>query len=202
MALEQLKIIITGATGMVGEGVLYECLNHPAVSAVLVINRTPTGYTHAKLKEIIHKDFFDLRPIAHQLAGYDACFFCLGVTSVGKKEDVYTKFTHTLTMHMASLLAQVNPAMSFSYVSGAGTDSTEKGRLMWARVKGKTENDLMNLPFRQVVAYRPGIIKPTKGLKFTHKFYHVFAWLFPIMKAINRKSFVTLKELGLSMINV
>lgn len=198
---EKIKTIITGSTGMVGEGVLYECLHNPKVEAILIINRKPCGYTHPKLKEIIHQDFFDLSTIESQLVGYNACYFCLGITSVGTAKDVYYKMTYTLTMHVAETLSRLNPAMTFCYVSGAGTNSSEKGGINWAIVKGKTENDLMKLPFKQVVNFRPGIIKPTKGLKQTHGFYKIFAWLFPIMSMINKNSFVTLKEMGTAMIN-
>lgn len=198
---EKIKTIITGSTGMVGEGVLYECLHNPKVETVLVINRKPCGYTHPKLKEIIHQDFFDLSAIEHQLTGYNACYFCLGITSVGTAKDVYFKMTYTLTMHVAQTLSKLNTDMTFCYVSGAGTNSSEKGGINWAIVKGKTENDLMKHPFKQVFNFRPGIIKPTKGLKQTHGFYKVFAWLFPIMSIINKNSFVTLKELALAMIN-
>lgn len=200
MQPNKINAIITGATGMVGEGVLHVCLQHPDVGSVLVINRKPCGVNHAKLKEIIHSDFFDLSPIRDQMAGYNACYFCLGVTSVGKNEMDYTRFTYTLTMHMATLLAEISPEMTFCYVSGAGTDTSEKGRLMWARVKGKTENDLAALPFRQVFAFRPGIIQPMRGLKNAHKFYAFFGWLFFILKKINRYSYCKLEEIGRAMI--
>src|ERR1700722_3488930 len=127
----KVRAVITGATGMVGEGVLHECLMHPDVEQVLVINRKPCGITHPKLKEIIHANFFNVSPIQDQLKGYNACFFCLGVSSVGMKEDAYTKMTYTLTMHIAETLSKLNPDMTFCYVSGAGTDSTEKGKSMW-----------------------------------------------------------------------
>jgi hypothetical protein len=197
----KIKTIITGVTGMVGEGVLYECLNSPKVESILVVNRKPCGYVHPKLKEIIHQDFLDFSAIESQLEGYNACYFCLGVTSVGKAKDDYFKMTYTLTMHIAETLSKLNANMTFCYVSGAGTNSSEKGGINWAIVKGKTENDLMKLPFKQVFNFRPGIIKPTKGLKFTHGFYKVFMWLFPILKAINQNSYVSLKEIGLAMIN-
>lgn len=197
-----MKVIITGATGMVGEGVMHECLLSPDVEAVLVINRKPSGVTHPKLKEIIHGNFFDLSSIESQLAGYDACFFCLGVSSVRMKKDMYYRLTHTLTLQMGETLSRLNNSMTFCYVSGAGTDSTEEGRLHWARVKGKTENDLMNLPFKHVYAFRPGIIKPTKGLQHTQSFYNFFMWLFPILHALNANAFCTLQELGLAMIHV
>ncbi|MDQ7949004.1 MAG: NAD-dependent epimerase/dehydratase family protein [Pedobacter sp.] len=195
----KVRAIITGATGMVGEGVLHECLHHPDVEQVLVINRRPCGYVHAKLKEIIHADFFDLSPIADQLGGYNACFFCLGSSSVGVSKETYYRMTYTLTMHVAETFSKVNPDMTFCYVSGAGTNAT--GRLNWAQVKGKTENDLMKLPFAQVLNFRPGIIKPTKGLQYTHKAYHYFMWLFPLLRAFNKNSFVTLREIGLAMIH-
>lgn len=202
MAITPIRTIITGTTGMVGEGVLHICLQNPQVEAVLVINRKPCGVVHPKLTEILHADFYNLSPIESQLQGYNACYFCLGITSVGMKEADYFKVTYTLTMHMASILCRLNPEMTFCYVSGASTDSTEKGRIMWARVKGKTENDLMKLPFRQVFAFRPGFIKPIKGLTQTHSFYKYITWLFPIGRALFPAGFCTLPELGKAMINV
>ncbi len=201
--MNNLKIsaIITGVTGMVGEGVLNECLLHPNVENVLVINRRPCGIIHPKLKEIIHQDFYNFEPIKDQLNGYNAAFLCLGVTSVGKKEPEYYKLTFTLTFHFAELLSEINNDMTVCYVSGVGTDSTEKGKSMWARVKGKTENDLMKLPFKKVFPFRPGFIKPTEGMKNTHKFYKYINWLFPIGRALYPKVFCTLKEVGLAMIN-
>ena len=199
---EKIKAIITGATGMVGEGVLHECLKTPKVESVLVINRKPLGIVHPKLKEVIHTDFYDFSSIESQLSGYNACFFCLGVTSVGKKEPEYFKLTYTLTMHIATILSRLNNGMTFCYVSGAGTDTTEKGKLMWARVKGKTENDLFKLPFKNVFAFRPGIIKPTAGLKNIHFFYKLLAWVFPIIKVFSKTGYCTLKEVSLAMIHV
>jgi uncharacterized protein YbjT (DUF2867 family) len=198
----KIRAIVTGATGMVGEGIMHECLQHPQVEAVLIINRKPLGIKHPKLKEIIHANFFDFSSIEKQLTGYNACYFGLGVSSVGMKEQEYYKLTYTLTMHIAETLSRLNPGMTFCYVSGAGTDSTEKGNSMWARIKGKTENDLMKLPFRQVYAFRPGFIKPTKGLMNAHKFYKYILWMFPIGRALFPNGFCTLKELGLAMINV
>ena len=186
---------------MVGEGVLNECLLHPNVENVLVINRRPCGIIHPKLKEIIHQDFYNFEPIKDQLNGYNAAFVCLGVTSVGKKEPEYYKLTFTLTFHFAELLSEINNDMTVCYVSGVGTDSTEKGKSMWARVKGKTENDLMKLPFKKAFPFRPGFIKPTEGMKNTHKFYKYINWLFPIGRALYPKGFCTLKEVGLAMIN-
>lgn len=201
MPTNSIKAIITGATGMVGEGVLHECLLHPQVESVLAINRKPCGVSHPKLKEIIHKDFFDLSPIENQLAGYNACFFCLGVSSIGMKEPEYYKFTYTLTLHVAETLSKLNPAMTFCYISGKSTDSTEKGRMMWARVKGKTENDLFKLPFKEVYAFRPGYMHPTKGLKNTLKSYKHITWMYPFFRTFLPNYVSTLKELGLAMIN-
>jgi uncharacterized protein YbjT (DUF2867 family) len=196
------RVIITGATGMVGEGILSECLKHPQVESVLVINRKSCGYVHPKLKEIIHADFCDLSAVERELGGYNACFFGLGVSSVGMKEAQYYALTYTLTLHVGGTLSRLNPDMTFCYVSGAGTDSSEKGRSMWARVKGKTENDLMKLPFRQVFAFRPGFIKPIPGLKYAHAFYKYINWLFPIGRALYPAGFCTLHELALAMIHV
>jgi len=197
-----LRVIITGASGMVGEGVLHECLQHPDIAAALVISRKPTGIQHPKLKEIIHQNFYDLSPVREQLAGYDACYFCLGISSVGISAEEYYKVTYTLTMHMAETLAGLNPEMTFIYVSGSSTDSSEKGRIRWARVKGKTENDLMKLPFKNVYAFRPGFMKPTKGLKNAKPFYKYILWMYPIGKLFSPGGFCTLREVGLAMINI
>jgi len=197
----KLNVIITGTTGMVGEGVLHECLRHPDVEKILVINRRPCGISSPKLFEIIHNDFFDFSPIESSLIGFNACFFCAGVTSINKSESEYYSLTYTLTMGIAQRLAKFNPEMIFCYISGAGTDSTEKGKSMWARVKGKTENDLMKLPFRRVYAFRPGFLQPTKGLKNVHKYYPIFGLLFPLFRLTLSKYVSTLKELGLAMIN-
>jgi uncharacterized protein YbjT (DUF2867 family) len=197
----KIRAIVTGATGMVGEGVLHECLNHDSVEKVLVIGRRPCGYDHPKLSEIIHDDFRDLSSIEKQLGGYNACFFCLGASSVGMKEADYRSLTYDLTMHMARTLSKCNRDMTFCYVSGAGTDSTEKGKLMWARVKGKTENDLMKLPFKRAFGFRPALMIPTKGLKRTHGYYKVMAPLFPLFRIFFPHYISTLQEVGLAMIN-
>lgn len=202
MTSDGIKVIITGATGMVGEGVLLVCLENPAVSNVLIINRKPLGITHPKLKEIIHQDFNDLAPVAEHLAGYDACFFCLGVTSVGIKIDKYRRITYDLTMHFGETVSRLNPGTVFIYVSGAGTDSTEKGKVEWARIKGKTENDLRKLSFKKVYGYRPGFIKPYKGQKKAHAFYTFINWFFPIGRKLNGDYFNTMEEMGLSMIRL
>jgi hypothetical protein len=197
----KLKVIITGASGMVGEGVLMECLNHPDVEQVLVVGRRHCGHEHPKFKEILHSDFFDLSPIRSQLAGYNACYFCLGVSSVGMKEEEYYQKTYVLTMHFAQTVSELNPDMTFCYVSGKSTDSTEKGRMMWARVKGKTENDIMKLPFRQAFAFRPGFMKATPGQKNTLKLYKYFAWMYPLLRLFFPGSATTLAEVGQAMIH-
>ncbi len=180
----KIRAIITGVTGMVGEGVLHECLQNPDVERVLIINRRPSGFSHPKLTEIVHQDFFNLAPVKDRLTGYNACYFCLGVSSVGMKEDEYRRMTYDLTMHFAQTLAPLNPDMTFCYVSGASTDSTEQGRLMWARVKGKTENDLMKLPFRAAYMFRPGYMHPTPGLKNTNKYYKYITWMYPFFAPV------------------
>jgi uncharacterized protein YbjT (DUF2867 family) len=202
--MNKLKVIITGATGMIGEGVLYECLNHPEVEKILVITRNPTGYSHPKLTEIIHSDFSDISSLSDRLAGYNACYFTLGVTALGKSEAEYTRLTYTLTLNFAKTLASLNPEMTFCYISGAGTDSTEKGRTMWARVKGKTENDLLKLPFKQVYNFRPGGIKPFLPLKPAQTYYKTYkylGWLFSVMKVVAPGMVISLKDLSAAMIN-
>jgi len=202
--MNKLKVIITGATGMVGEGVLYECLQCPDVEKVLVITRNPCGYSHPKLTEIIHSNFLDFSALNDRLQGYNACYFCLGVTSLGKSEAEYTKLTHNLTMNFAITLAVLNSDMIFCYISGAGTDSSEEGRTMWARVKGKTENDLMKLPFKAVYNFRPAGILPFLPLKPSqtyYKSYKYFGWLFRFMKVIAPNYIVELKDLAAAMIN-
>ncbi|HEY0744156.1 MAG TPA: NAD-dependent epimerase/dehydratase family protein [Chryseosolibacter sp.] len=197
----KIRAIITGVTGMVGEGVLHEALANPRVERVLVIARRPCGVTHSKLKEIVHSNFHDLSSIESQLSSYNACFFCLGVSSVGMKEPEYKKMTYDLTMHVATTLARLNPDMTFCYISGAGTDSSEQGKLMWARVKGKTENDLMKLPFKKAYMFRPGMIKAMKGGKYTLKLYSYFGWIVELMRVVAPGTVVTLNEIGKSMIN-
>jgi len=184
---------------MVGEGVLHECLLSPDVEKVLVVSRKPCGMIHPKLSEIILSDFFHLNPVESSLSGYDACFFCLGVSSVGLKKPDYEKMTYDLTLGFAKTLVKLNAGMSFCYVSGSGTDSTEKGKLHWARVKGKTENDLQSLGFKQVFLFRPGILKPTKGMKNTLSLYKWAGWLIPIIEIFTPVNSLT--ELGQAMIH-
>lgn len=197
----KIKAIITGATGMVGEGVMHECLLHPDVEEVLLINRKPSGFTHPKLKEIIHADFLNISSLENRLVGYNACYFCLGVSSIGMNEADYTKMTYMLTMHVAEAISRLNRDMIFCYVSGVATDSTEKGKSMWARVKGKTENDLSQLPFKEVYNFRPGYMHPTPGLKNTNTYYKYIAWMYPLLKVVFTNHVSTLKELGLAMIH-
>lgn len=197
----KLKVIITGATGMVGEGVMQECIANPNVEKILLINRKPSGVAHPKVTEILHNNFSDISPIVDQLKGYDACYFCLGVSSVGMKEEAYYAVTYTLTLNFARSLATVNPGMTFCYVSGAGTDSSEKGKVMWARVKGKTENDLTKLPFKAVYNFRPAFMKATPGAKNLKTLYKALSFLY-FLRSIFPNYFLTLEEVGKAMINV
>ena len=196
----KINVIITGSTGMVGEGVLHECLLHPDVEKILLINRRPCGISNPKLSEIIHNNFFNLSNIENKLIGYDTCFYCLGVTSLRMKEPAYYYITYTLTLDIAQRLARLNPNMIFCYISGAGTNTPEKAKFMWAKVKGKTEQDLMKLSFKKVYLFRPGLIRPTKGLNNVHKYYYVFNLFYPIFRLTMPKFVSTLKELSLSMI--
>lgn len=186
---------------MVGEGVLLECLNHDDVEHVLVINRKPCGAIHNKLSEIIHPDFMDLIAIQDKLVNYNACFFCAGVSSLGKKEEEYRKLTYDLTLSFAKTISSLNADMTFCYVSGEGTDSSESGRMMWARVKGKTENDLMKLPFKKAYAFRPGFMQPTKGQKNVPLWGHILSWIYPALRLAFPSHVCTLKEVAQAMIN-
>jgi len=200
-----MNVIITGASGMVGKGVLMEALDHESINQVLVIGRNPLGINHPKLKEIIHSDFTNFDAVSNQLVDYDACFFCLGISAAGLKEDAYKKITYDYTMALAKTLFSVNPEMTFNYVSGEGTDSSEKGRMMWARVKGKTENDLLKLGFRQAFMFRPGAIIPLRGIKSRTKsyqfMYDYFMWLVKLIKLIAPNSVVNTSQIGLAMIH-
>jgi hypothetical protein len=196
----KIKIIITGATGMVGEGVLHEALNSAYIEEVLVIGRRPTGHTHPKLKEYQMVDFYKLESLSEIVKTYDACLFCLGVSSIGMKEDEFTLKTHTLTIGFATILAKSNPNMTFSYISGSATDSSEKGSVMWARVKGRTENDLAKLGFKNTYAFRPGYLQPTVGMKNTLSYYNYIDWIYPFFKVIIPNHTSRLSELGKAMI--
>jgi uncharacterized protein YbjT (DUF2867 family) len=201
-----MNVILFGATGMVGQGVLRECLLAPDVERVLSIVRSPSGQLDAKLREVIPADFYDLSSIVGELSDYDACFFTLGVTSAGMDEESYRHVTYDLTLAAAQLLATLNPGMTFIYISGAGTDSTESGRTMWARVKGKTENAILRLPFKAAYMFRPGVIQPLHGIKSKTKsyrfFYAIAAPIFPLLKAIFPRHIVTTEGLGRAMLNV
>lgn len=201
-----MKAIITGSTGMVGKGVLLECLEDDRVTEVLLINRSHLEISNPKIKEVLQKDFSDFSEISNELAQYDACYFCMGVSAGGMSEDDYRRMTYDFTMALANECHRQNPEMTFCYVSGDGTDSTEKGRMMWARVKGKTENDIFKLGFKQAYMFRPGIIQPLKGIKSKTNlyqfFYTWFGWMLPIIKGISEHSMTTTTNLGKAMIAV
>jgi uncharacterized protein YbjT (DUF2867 family) len=200
-----MKVIVTGATGMVGKGVLLECLAHPDVAQVLSLGRSPLGMAHPKLAELVRGDLFDLSGVERELSGYDACFFCLGASSVGMKEADYYRVTHELTLAVARTVLRKNPGLVFVYVSGAGTDSTEKGSSMWARVKGKTENDLLALGFGAAYMFRPAYIQPMKGVSSRTALYRALIPLvrplFPVLKALFPSQVTTTENVGLAMIH-
>ena len=196
--MSPINVIITGATGMVGEGVLFECLQNEKVAKVLIVSRRHYEILHPKLKELIVPDFFKMDQFAEEIKGYDACFFCAGVSSVGKKEELFTHLTYDTTLAFARSVLAVNVHMVFTYVSGAGTDSSEKGRIMWARVKGKTENDLAKLPFRAEYNFRPGVMKPFPGQK---NWKPIVKFFVRIIQFISPKSVLTLQQVGRAMIN-
>ena len=201
-----MKVIVTGATGMVGKGVLLECLDHPEITEVLSISRKTCGVSHPKLKELIHKDFSEFSSVAEQVKGYDACYACMGVSSAGMKEEPYTHMTYGFTLALARELLKADPQITFNYVSGVGTDSSEKGRSMWARVKGKTENDLLKLGFKQAYMFRPGGIIPMRGVGPSSKLYRVLInnlkWLLKLMKRLSPDKVVDTTQIGLAMIHV
>jgi uncharacterized protein YbjT (DUF2867 family) len=197
----KLSVIVTGATGMVGEGVLLECLEHPAIGQVLMVNRKPYPAKHPKLSELIVPDFLHLDGFADRLTGYDACFYCAGISSRGMSESDYTHVTYDVTIHFAQTLASLNQKMVFDYVSGSLTDSSEKGRIMWARVKGRTENALMKLGFQNVYNFRPGFMKPTPGQRNIKSYYGFIGWLYPVLRALLPNQVSTMKDVGLAMIN-
>ncbi|WP_139926346.1 NAD-dependent epimerase/dehydratase family protein [Hymenobacter sp. DG01] len=197
-----MKVIVTGATGMVGEGVLLECLQDPRITRVLAVTRKPTGRQHPKLQEARLADFEHPGSIEAELTGYDACYFCLGVSAAGMKEAEYTRLTYDLTLGFARTLARLNPQMTFCYVSGAGTDSTEKGSQMWARVKGRTENELRRLPFRATYMFRLGLMTVTPGQQHVSSLNRYMGWLFPGLRRIAPSWVSTMAEVGRAMINV
>ena len=201
-----MKVILFGATGMVGQGVLRECLLDPEVESVLAVGRSPTGQRHAKLREILHDNFMDFSKIESQLAGYDACFFCLGVSSVGMDEERYRHLTYDITLAAATTLAKLNPGMVFIYVTGRSTNSTEQGPMMWARIKGKTENDLLKLPFKAAYMFRPAGIQPLHGVKsktaWIQAIYVVTAPLLSLLSRTSPKFMTTTEQVGRAMIKV
>jgi len=200
------KVILLGATGMVGQGVLRECLLDPEVESILTIGRNATGQQHEKLHEIVHDYLFDLSAIKARLSGHEACFFCLGVSAAGMKEEAYGRVTYDLTTSVARTLSRLSPGMTFIYVSGAGTDSTERGRMMWARVKGKTENALLQMPFKAVYMFRPGYIQPLHGVRTKTKWYGavyaVMGPLYPVWKLLFPKYVTTTECVGRAMLKV
>jgi uncharacterized protein YbjT (DUF2867 family) len=201
-----MKVILFGATGMVGQGVLRECLLDPGIESVLAVGRSPTGQRHAKLREIVHGNFLDFSAIEAQLAGFDACFFCLGVSSVGLNEERYRHLTYDITLAAATTLAKLNPQMVFIYVTGRGTDSTERGNLMWARIKGKTENDLLKLPFEAAYMFRPAGIQPLHGIRSKTAWVQaIYVAATPLLTLLNRvapKYMTTTEQVGRAMIKV
>jgi uncharacterized protein YbjT (DUF2867 family) len=200
-----MKVLLFGATGMVGQGVLRECLLDPDVERVQTVGRSPTGIHHPKLNEIVHREstYAEIEP---ELSGFDACFFSLGVSSAGMKAEDYERITYGITMAAAETLCRLNPQMRFFYVSGAGTDSTERGRSMWARVKGRTENALLRLPFAAAYMFRPGLIAPMHGERPKAAVYQAFYTIAKPLLALLRRTFpnyvLTTEEIGQAMLIV
>lgn len=198
--MQSIKLIITGTTGMVGEGVMLVCLHHPKVAQVLSVSRKPTGHQHPKLTEYLVSDFMALRADDEKLKDYDACFFCAGVSSLFKNEAKYTHITYDITLHFAGMVAAQNPGSTFIYVSGAGTDSTGNKSMMWARVKGRTESDLIKLPFKKVCNFRPGMLRPVPGQLHVLTWYKYWGWLFPAVQRFFPNSTSTLQQVASAMV--
>jgi uncharacterized protein YbjT (DUF2867 family) len=200
------NVLLLGATGMVGQGVLRECLLDPGVQRALAVGRSSTGQRDEKLRELVRSDVADLSDVDSELAGFDACFFCLGVSSVGMSEERYTQLTYALTLRVAQTLARLNSGMTFVYVSGAGTDSSERGRTMWARVKGRTENALLRLPFQAAYMFRPAAIVPMHGVRSKTWWYRVLYALatpfYPALKALLPNGITTTERVGRAMLAV
>lgn len=198
-----MNVIITGSSGMVGKAVLLECLSHEKVKRILVINRSTITLEHPKLTELLHKDFSDFSAIKNQLNGYDAVFHCMGVSSIGINQEIYTKLTFDITKNLVDNIYSLNTGAVFNYVSGQGTDSSETGRLMWANVKGKTENYVLHKGFKDAYAFRPGVILPEKGVKAKSKWvngmYYIMKPFYPLLKKLS--SVTTSSNIGLAMIN-
>jgi len=201
-----MKVLLFGATGMIGQGVLRECLSDSAVQVVQTVGRTATGVQHPKLREIVHHDLWHYEAIERDLSGFDACFFCLGVSSTGMREEEYERVTFGITLAAAELLCRLNPQMTFIYVSGAGTDGTERGRSMWARIKGRTENALFRLPFAASYMFRPGIIEPLDGIRSKTPLYRVFYTfakpLLPLLRWAFPDHVLTTRQIGQAMLAV
>ncbi len=201
-----MRVLLFGASGMVGQGVLRECLLDPDAESVVALSRSSIGQQHPKLRELLHSDFLDFSAIENQLAGFDACFFCLGVSSAGMSEEDYQRITYGFTLAAARVLARLNPNMTFIYVSGTGTDSSERGRSMWARVKGKTENELLRLPFHAAYMFRPGVIVPLDGIRSRTKLYRVFYLLLgpllPSLRGRFPKYVTTTEQIGRAMLKI
>lgn len=195
-----LRVILTGATGLVGEGVLLECLENPLVDQVLSLSRRPSGRTHPKLTELLVPDFLKLDAVEAQLTGWDACLYCAGISSRGLTEAEYTRITYDTPLHVAGVLARLNPKMVFCHVSGQSTDGTGEGRVMWARVKGKAENALVKLPFRAVYNFRPGFMKPTEGQRNVKGYYRAVAMLFGPFRLVFPRHLLTLQEVARAML--
>jgi len=196
--IARMRVIVTGATGMVGEGVLLECLENPATTHVLSVSRRSAGHSHPKLEECLVADFRDLSNVENRLTGYDACFYCAGVSSIGMSEEDYTIISYDTPVWFATILARLNPNLVLTYVTGAGTDSSERGSVMWARVKGKAENALMKLPLRGVYNFRPGVMTPVSGQKNLKRAYRMLMPLVPVLKLFLPA--LTLSEVGRAMI--
>ena len=201
-----MKVLLLGATGMIGQGALRECLLDPEVSQVLALVRSPTGQQHPKLRELVHADLFDLTPIEAELTGWDACLFCLGISASGHSEEAYSRITHDLTLAVAQVLVRLNPALDFVYISAAGADSSEQGRIMWARVKGRTENALRRLPFKGVYNFRPGVIQPLHGIQSQTRLYRllytVLGPMLPLLRWLAPASITTTEQLGRALLQV
>lgn len=201
-----MRVVLFGATGMVGSGVLIECLDHPHVDSVLVVGRRPLGLEHERLEELIVEDMFDLASVRDRLTGFDACFFCLGVSAAGMSEGDYHRITFDLTLAVARVLAEVSPDLAFCYVSGTGADSSEKGRVMWARVRGKVENALIRMPFKGAWMFRLGYVQPVKGVRSRTTLYNVIyavlGPLYPILRRLAPSYVTTTDRVGRAMINV
>ncbi len=201
-----MNVLVFGATGMTGGGVLLECLDDAAVERVTVVGRSPCGVGHEKVREIVHADLFDLDPIVDRLTGFDACFFCLGVSAVGLSEEAYSRVTYDLTLAVAGVLVERNRGMTFCYMSAAGADHTEQGRFMWARVKGRTENALLKLPFKAAWMFRPGYIQPMRGIRSRTRLYNIAYAIagpvYPLWKRLFPDTVTTTVDLGRAMIHV